>query len=79
MDPFSITVGVTGLLALSAQIHQTVTKYIESAKNVRQEARDLVAKLTALVTVLEQLECFIKEHGASGHFSDSSVLYCTTK
>jgi hypothetical protein len=79
MDPFSVTAGIAGLLSLSIQIHQIVTTHIESAKNAPEEAYALSTKLDALIRVLEQLERFIEKHAGSGHFSESSVLYGTTK
>lgn len=79
MDPFSVTAGIAGLLSLSLQIQQIVAKYIESAKNAPQEAQALAVKLTALISVLEQLERFLEKHAGGGHFTESSVLYSTTK
>lgn len=70
---------MAGLLALSVQIHNTVSKYIDTAKNARVEAHNLAAKIAAIIAVLEQLERFIRDQHVTGHFSNSSVLYCTTK
>jgi hypothetical protein len=78
MDPFSITAGIAGLLSLSIQTYQIVTKHIEAVRNAPKEAQALAAKLEALVSVLEQLEQFIEEHAGSGHFTESSILYGTT-
>jgi uncharacterized protein YukE len=79
MDPFSITAGIAGLLSLSLQVSQIVTKHIESVKDAQQEAHTLSTKLNALISVLQQLEKFIEKHARSGHFSESSVLYGTIK
>jgi hypothetical protein len=79
MDPFSITAGIAGLLSLSIQTYQIVTKHIEAARNAPKEAQALAAKLEALVSVLEQLEQFTEKHAGSGHFTESSILYGTTK
>jgi hypothetical protein len=79
MDPFSVTAGVAGLLSLSLQISQILTGYIDSVKNAPKEAKELAAKLTALISVLEQLERFIEKHAGACNFDESSVLYGTTK
>lgn len=79
MDPFSVTAGVAGLLSLSLQISQILTNYIDSVKNAPKEAKELAAKLTALISVLEQLERFVEKHAGTDNFKESSILYRTTK
>ena len=79
MDPLSITVGIAGLTSLGIQIHQIATKHVQSAKNAPKEAQALADKLSALISVLEQLDHFIEKHAKSGHFTESSVLVDTTK
>jgi len=79
MDPFSVTAGIAGLLSLSIQIHQIVTVHVKSAKNAPKEAQALTQKLTALISVLEQLGRFMAKHAGSGQFEESSLIYSTTK
>jgi len=79
MDPLSIALGVAGLVTLSAQIHQVVTKYINSFKHAPREAQDLVDKLTALISVLEQLKRFVEEQNGSDDFTESSIICDTTE
>lgn len=79
MDPFSVTAGIAGLLSLSIQLHQLITNHIESVKIAPEEALALATKLTAVISVLQQLERFIEAQGGSGHFTDTSIIYGTTK
>lgn len=80
MDPFSITAGVAGLLSLTIQTQQIVSKYAASIKQSFAEAKEVATELTALAAALEQLGRFIKKQGqSSGSFADSSVLFTTVK
>lgn len=80
MDPFSITAGVAGLLSLSMQLQQILSKYTKSVKHAAAESYELATELAVLHSVLKQLERFIEQQAHSGHhFDQSSVLYMTTK
>lgn len=77
MDPFSITIGVAGLLRLTIQIIQVVNEYVEATRGAPQEAKELIHEFTTLESVLNQLEAFFKGQHGRGRFKKSSVIHQT--
>lgn len=75
MDPFSVATGAAGLLSLAFDIARILSNYINDVQNAPQDARDLLAEITALSHVLEQLVEFLRSEAVKGKsFDQTSVL-----
>ena len=56
MDPFSIAVGIAGLVALADGLATKGYQYLRAAKNCEQEVKQLLAELDLLGGVLRRLQ-----------------------
>ncbi|KAI9759600.1 MAG: hypothetical protein M1840_003251 [Geoglossum simile] len=76
MDPFSLSVGVAGLVSLTVQLSRIVSNYIAGVKSA---AVELSTMLTVLNSTLSRLSTFLCEENANGSsFAYTSVLFSTT-
>jgi hypothetical protein len=75
MDPFSIAVGVGGLLALTAQLVEIGSKYGKSSP--KEQGHDLIFELRALADVLKQLKGFLEGPDAPPAFNHMSTFLST--
>lgn len=79
MDPFSLTVGLTGLAGLAAQTVKLARRFIFSVKSARGSIEALVIELEALRANLEKLDLNLRsEKAGSLEFPQTSVLRSTT-
>ena len=75
MDPFSLTVGITSLVALTAQTLNLTKKYFHGVKNASKSAAELSAQLHFLRSILSRLDELLRGDDAKGQsFNDDSVL-----
>ncbi|KAL8754352.1 MAG: hypothetical protein Q9184_005138 [Pyrenodesmia sp. 2 TL-2023] len=77
MDPFSVFVGVAGLLGLVAKTIELSRKYVIGNKRARQAAEQLSNMLQTLQTILSQLDQHL-ENDTKHAFSSTSVLVTST-
>ncbi|KAI5816207.1 hypothetical protein BZA77DRAFT_344472 [Pyronema omphalodes] len=73
MDAFTISTGVAGFLSLALEITKILTAYIDGVKSAPEEARNLLAQVTALCHTLEQLTQFLRKD-YNGNFAETSAL-----
>jgi uncharacterized protein Yka (UPF0111/DUF47 family) len=73
MDAFTISTGVAGFLSLALQISKILKAYVDGVKSAPEEARNLLAEVTALCHVLEQFMRFLEED-YNGNFAETSAL-----
>ena len=81
MDPFSIVVGVAGLVTLVTQTLNLTTNYISGVKHSSRAASDLAKELEVLRSILMRLDAFLGEESSKKHlssFTDDSVLFQST-
>ena len=81
MDPFSIVVGVAGLVTLVTQTLGITTSYINGVKHSGKAASDLAKELEVLRSVLLRLDAFLREESSKDRlssFTDDSVLFQST-
>jgi hypothetical protein len=79
MDPFSLTVGVAGLVSLTIQLSQIVDSYVAGVKSATNSAVELSRTLTVLNSTLCRLSAFLREENAKGNsFAYTSVLFSAT-
>lgn len=79
MDPFSVAVGVTGLVGLTGQILKIARSYVHEVKNRREAATDFLNELDVLQWNLERLDEFLRsKSGSLEQFNSSSVLVSST-
>ena len=75
MDPFSLTVGISGLVALSASVLKLTQQYFHGIKHASEAA----SELQLLHNVLCRLDEFLRsERAKMQSFADTSVLVSTT-
>lgn len=75
MDPFSLTTGVVGLLAVIAQVTDSVNSYIGALQDRKQDIQDLYRELLLLRNVLTQFQAFVvSEKAKNASFDANSVL-----
>lgn len=55
MDPFSITVGVVGLIGVGEQILSAAFKYVQAVRHADEEISGFVKELTSLLKVLREI------------------------
>jgi hypothetical protein len=87
MDPFSLALGIAGVLPLVASAISRARKYHESVLNRRRSIANLITELTSLETCLGNLNEFLSSEAIQNRrivFNDASVLRscasaCTTK
>ncbi len=79
MDPFSLAVGITGLVALTAQTLKLTQQYFHGIKHASEAAYSLAHELQLLNDVLCHLDRFLRTDGAKKQsFDDTSVLVSST-
>ena len=75
MDPFSLAVGISGLVALSASVLKLIQQYFYGIKHAGEAA----SELQLLHDVLCRLDGFLRSDIAKGQsFDDTSVLVSST-
>ncbi|KAL8712546.1 MAG: hypothetical protein Q9225_006922 [Loekoesia sp. 1 TL-2023] len=77
MDPFSLAVGVAGLLGLAAKTIELTKSYIHGARRATEAANELLEVLTVLRSTLLQLDKMLK-NDKKDTFSNTSVLVKST-
>ncbi|KAL8897576.1 MAG: hypothetical protein Q9207_007148 [Kuettlingeria erythrocarpa] len=77
MDPFSVIVGVAGLLGLVAKTIELTRSYVHGSKSARKAAEELSHMLQTLQSILSQLDKHLK-NDTSNAFSNTSVLVTST-
>lgn len=81
MDPFSLVVGVSSLIALVTQTLNITTNYISGVKHSEAAASNLVKELEVLRSIVMRLDAFLREESSKKHslnFTDDSVLFQST-
>jgi uncharacterized protein Yka (UPF0111/DUF47 family) len=73
MDAFTISTGVAGFLSLALEISKILKAYVDGVKSAPEEARNLLAEVTALCHALEQLMRFLRKD-YKGNFAETSAL-----
>ena len=56
MDPFSVTVGIAGLVGLAATTIKSTNTYIQKARNASKAASELLDQLKVLQAALKRLD-----------------------
>lgn len=78
MDPFSLAVGVSGLVSLIAQTLKLTQKYVNGVRDASKAAAGLRNELEILHSNLLHLDEFLRSDTAKGHaFSQHSSLVTT--
>lgn len=77
MDPFSITVGVAGLLALTAKTIKATGSFCHEARHGKEAANEMVLEMDILHFNLSQLDNLLRRHTGAA-FSSTSVLTTST-
>lgn len=79
MDPFSLAVGLSGLVALTAQTLKLTQQYLHGVKHASEAADALGAELQLLHDTLCRLDGFLRSDGAQRQsFDEASVLVSST-
>ncbi|CAD6564823.1 MAG: hypothetical protein ASARMPREDX12_004447 [Alectoria sarmentosa] len=79
MDPFSLTVGIAGILTLAAQTAKVARAFVNSAKHAKDSAKEMLQELDVLHFNLSRLENFLKTENQVGQsFDGTSVLVSST-
>jgi hypothetical protein len=79
MDPFSLAVGISGLVGLLGQALTFAKTYYSGAKHARESAAALVLELEALLSNLARLDEFLRCESTKGiAFNQSSTLRSST-
>ena len=79
MDPFSLAVGVAGLVALVAKTIEISTIFVKEARRGQEAAAELSKELDILSFNLQRLDEFLRTTDQlRGPFSDTSVLVSST-
>jgi hypothetical protein len=80
MDPFSLTVGITGLIGLAATAIKFSTNYRSAVRNGKESIATLIRELEALQGNLKSLDAFLTSASAKDLlFQPTSVLRSCTK
>lgn len=74
MDPFTISTGIAGFLALALELVKILTEYTTTVKSAPSEAQTLLTEVVSLSQVLQQLTTFLKKPEHNINFRDTSVL-----
>ena len=79
MDPFSLAVGIAGILSLVGQTLKVTTRFVYASKHGKKDATELQDELNVLHFNLSRLDRMVKDtaHGAL-HFQATSVLISST-
>ncbi|KAL9123429.1 MAG: hypothetical protein Q9187_000030 [Circinaria calcarea] len=79
MDPFSLAVGITGLIGLIAKTLTLTKEYFDGARNASKAAAALAKELDILYSNLSRLDEFLRSENAKGQsFRETSVLVSST-
>lgn len=79
MDPFSLAVGISGLVALTAQTLKLTQQYFHGAKHASEAADSLAAELQLLRNTLCRLDGFLRSDSAKRQsFDETSMLLSST-
>ena len=79
MDPFSLIVGISGLVALTAQTLKLTQQYLHGVKYASEAADALALELQALYDNFRRLDEFLRSDDAKRQsFDETSVLVCST-
>ena len=79
MDPFSLAVGITSLVALTAQTLKLTQQYFHGLKHASEAAHSLATELELLHRALCRLDGFLRSDSAKGQsFDETSVLMSST-
>ena len=79
MDPFSLAVGISGIVALTAQTLKLTRTYFHGVRTSSKAAASLAKELETLQSTLARLEEFLRSEDAKRHtFSGTSVLVSST-
>ncbi|KAL8715136.1 MAG: hypothetical protein Q9220_001093 [cf. Caloplaca sp. 1 TL-2023] len=77
MDPFSVSVGVIGLVGLAAKTIKITKLYVRGTNHAKEEADELLRELEVLYFNLTKLDKLLQED-PNHRFSDTSVLVTST-
>lgn len=76
MDPFSLTVGIAGLISVTWEVTKIISSYTGSVRHAADESRELVVELTLLADALTALDRFLEGGSVKlGGFQNTSVLH----
>lgn len=79
MDPFSLAVGITGLLGVITSTLSLTKDYFDGVKNASKAAAALAKELDILHHNLLRLDEFLRSDSAKGQsFQETSVLVSST-
>lgn len=79
MDPFSLAVGIAGLVGLVAKTVKVSTLFVKEARRGQEAAAELLKELDVLSFNLQRLDEFLRSTDQlRGQFSDTSVLVSST-
>ena len=79
MDPFSIAVGISGLVALTAQTLKLTQQYFHGVKHASEAAASLATELQLLHNAFCRLVEFLHSDGAKKQsFDETSLLLSST-
>ena len=79
MDPFSLAVGISGLVALTAQTLKLTQQYVHGVKHASEAANSLATELQLLHNALCRLVEFLHSDSAKRQsFDKTSVLVTST-
>lgn len=79
MDPFSLAVGITGLIGLIAKTLTLTQEYFHGARHASKAAAALAKELDRLYSNLLRLDEFLRSENAKGQsFQETSVLVSST-
>ena len=79
MDPFSLAVGISGLVTLTAQTLKLIQQYFNGVRHASETANSLATELQLLHNALYCLVDFLRSDSAkSQSFNETSVLVSST-
>ena len=79
MDPFSIVVGISGLVALTAQTLKLTQQYFHGVKHASEAASSLATELELLHDAFCRLDKFLRGDSAKKQsFDETSMLISST-
>jgi hypothetical protein len=74
MDPFSIVVGIAGLVALADGLATKGYQYVRAAKNCEKEVNQVLAELDLLGGVLRRLQKWVEEEEKTDSHESNSMF-----
>lgn len=78
-DPFSIIVGVAGVLGVAAQTLRLAKTYVDEVRHKDEAAAEFLRELNVLHVNLSRLDQFLhRENAGARHFDTTSVLVSST-